>query len=190
MNLFKRRYHSAANRRGAGVSSRLSVLALLIIAALFVVLPAAAQEPVTDDEVNEIARDLYCPICENTPLDACPTQACQDWREEIRVQLSEGRTQAEIEQYFVERHGARVLAQPRFEGFTILVWLLPILAVLLGGFLFWRYLTSIRQPGAGRPEKPEKDPTAMVAQGSAQQPPPAADEDDYISRVEKEIREE
>lgn len=189
MNLFKR-HHSLTNRKGPGVSSRLFALALVLIAALSVALPVAAQAPVTDDEVNEIARNLFCPICENTPLDACPTQACQDWREEIRVQLSEGRTRAEIEQYFVERHGARVLAQPRFEGFTILVWLLPILAVLLGGFLFWRYLTSIRQPGTSKPKGPEQDPTAMVAQGSAQQPPPAADEDDYISRVEKEVREE
>ena len=161
-----------------------------MIVLLFVTLPVAGQEPVTDDEVNEIARNLYCPICENTPLDACPTQACQDWREEIRVQLSEGRTRAEIEQYFVERHGARVLAQPRFEGFDILVWLLPILAVVVGGFLFWRYLTSIRQPGEGQPRRPDDDDTAMMAQGSAQKPPPAPDEDDYISRVEKEVREE
>lgn len=162
----------------------------LLVALLLAALPVAAQEPVTDDEVNEIARNLYCPICENTPLDACPTQACQDWREEIRVQLSQGRTREEIEQYFVDRHGARVLAQPRFQGFDILVWLLPILAVVIGGFLFWRYLSSIRQPREKWMEEGGKDDTAMVSQGGAQQPPPAADEDDYISRVEKEVREE
>lgn len=164
--------------------------AVLLLALMLLALPVVAQEPVTDDEVNEIARGLYCPICENTPLDACPTQACQDWREEIRVQLGEGRTRQEIEQYFVERHGARVLAQPRFEGFTILVWLLPILAVLLGGFLFWRYMTSLRKAPDDRLERAAKDDTAMVAQGGAQKPPPAAEEDDYISRVEKEVREE
>ena len=41
---------------------------------------AFAQEatpiPVTDDQVNAIAHDLYCPVCENTPLDVCGTQAC------------------------------------------------------------------------------------------------------------------
>jgi len=172
------------------LANRYTLFLLLLFAALLLARPAAAQEPVSDDDVNEIARDLYCPICENTPLDACPTQACQDWRDEIRVQLSQGRNRQQIEQYFVDRHGARVLAQPPFEGFTILIWLLPVLAVLLGGFLFWRYLTSIRRPPDDRPEQPDKDGTAMVAQSSAPKPPPAADEDDYISRVEKEVREE
>lgn len=164
---------------------------ILILLAVFVLgaLTAFAQEPVSDDEVNEIARNLYCPTCENTPLDACPTQACQDWRDEIRVQLSQGRTRQEIEQYFVERHGARVLAQPRFEGFDMLVWILPVLAVIVGGFFFWRYLRDLRIPAGESDEVPEDD-TAMVAQGSAQKPPPAPQEDDYISRVEKEVREE
>lgn len=184
------KYSDLANR-----GTVYTAAAVLLFAAFIFAAPAAAQRPVTDDDVNEIARDLYCPICENTPLDACPTQACQDWREEIRVQLSEGRTRAEIEQYFVERHGARVLAQPRFEGFTALVWLLPILAVLLGGFLFWRYLTALRQPPPGKREPDPGEDTAMMAQSSAQKPPPVVapgddDEDDYISRVEKEVRDE
>ncbi len=167
----------------------LAALLLFLLALLLAASPAAAQQPVTDDQVNEIARDLYCPICENTPLDACPTQACQDWRDEIRFMLSEGRSRAEIEQYFVERHGARVLAQPRFQGFDMLVWLLPIIAVFGGGFLFWRYLTSIHQTPI-RPGDTDRDSTAMIAQGSAPKPPPAPDVDDYISRVEKEVREE
>ena len=31
----------------------------------------------TDDAVNKIAKQLYCPVCENTPLDVCPTEACR-----------------------------------------------------------------------------------------------------------------
>ncbi|MFW5941073.1 MAG: cytochrome c-type biogenesis protein [Chloroflexota bacterium] len=150
-------------------------------------LPAAAQDDeITDDEVNAIARDLYCPVCENTPLDACPTQACQDWRDEIRTQLSQGRSQAEIEQYFVDRYGAQVLSAPPRQGFNWLIWLLPIVAVVVGALLFGLYLRSIRSSPPG--DSP--DDTFDVAQGGAQKPPPAPDEDDYISRVEKEVREE
>ena len=50
---------------------------LVVLGFLLLATPALAQDaPVTDDEVNEVARDLYCPVCENTPLDVCPTQAC------------------------------------------------------------------------------------------------------------------
>ncbi|MFO3796844.1 MAG: cytochrome c-type biogenesis protein CcmH [Anaerolineales bacterium] len=62
----------------------------------------------TDDEVNRIARQLYCPVCENTPLDVCPTEACRQWRELIRQMLAEGKSEEEIKQYFVEHYGARV----------------------------------------------------------------------------------
>ena len=63
---------------------------------------ALAQAPTpTDDEVNRIAQQLYCPVCENTPLDVCPTEACRQWRDLIRQQLSEGWTEEQIQQYFV-----------------------------------------------------------------------------------------
>ena len=153
----------------------------LLFAAILAVFPVAAQEPVTDDEVNAVARDLYCPVCENTPLDVCPTQACQDWRDEIRMQLAEGKSEREIEQYFVQRYGPRVLAEPPREGFNQIVWLLPIAGVVVGALLFGLYLNNLR--------KESEEQTVEVAQSTAPVPPPAADEDEYISRVEKELRE-
>lgn len=168
-----------------GARSRLILLLALAIAGFALVLPAAAQEPVTDDDVNRVAKDLFCPVCENTPLDTCPTQACIDWREEIRVQLEAGKTEAEIQQYFVDRYGPRVLSSPPREGFNLIVWLLPIGLVLVGIIFFARYLGGLRK----KPGKMPADETFSVAQGGAQAPPPAASEDDYVSRIEKELRE-
>ena len=50
----------------------------------------------TDDDVNAIAKQLYCPVCENIPLDACGTQACEQWRGIIRDRLAEGWTEEQI----------------------------------------------------------------------------------------------
>ncbi len=100
----------------------------------------APARVITDDEVNAIAKQLYCPVCENTPLDVCPTQACKDWRELIRQQLSDGWTEQQIKDYFVASFGPRVLANPPNRGFTSLVWLLPIAALLAGGAFVWRLL--------------------------------------------------
>lgn len=164
---------------------RVLLLLGFVVAALALVLPVAAQEPVTDDEVNDVAKELFCPVCENTPLDTCPTQACIDWREEIRAQLAVGKTEEEIQQYFVARYGPRVLSSPPREGFNLIVWLLPIALVLAGIVFFARYLAGLRAQRSAAPV----DGTFTVAQGGAQAPPPAADEDDYISRIEKELRE-
>jgi cytochrome c-type biogenesis protein CcmH/NrfF len=50
--------------------SGIGLLAILLVLAS----PGFAQgsDP-TDDEVNAIASQLYCPVCENIPLDACGT---------------------------------------------------------------------------------------------------------------------
>ena len=69
-----------------------TLMLLLLVFSLFIVGTVAAQgggpESVSDDEVNAIAKQLFCPVCENTPLDVCETQACKQWRELIRLQIS------------------------------------------------------------------------------------------------------
>lgn len=171
--------------RKARVDRRLAIvgaaLLLISLALLFSAAPATAQEPVSDDEVNEIARELYCPVCENTPLDVCPTQACEDWRAEIRTQLREGKSREEIHQYFVQRYGAKVLSTPPQEGFNLIAWILPIGAVLFGAIFFGRYLKSLQET-----KEPEEETNGVPS--TTPPPPPDAIENEYLSRVEKEVR--
>lgn len=113
-----------------------------------------AQERIpTDDEVNEVAKKLYCPVCPNTPLDVCETKACQDWRAEIRAQLSSGWSEEQVMDYFVQRYGERVLAEPEREGFSSLLWVLPYVAVAMGLIVVYLALRSWRRP----------EPEAMAA---------------------------
>lgn len=110
------------------------LLLLLLTATFSLTSPAMAQDatPVSDDEVNEVAQDLFCPVCENTPLDVCPTQACAQWRELIREKLSLGWSEAQIKDYFVEQYGGQVLAVPPRTGVNWIVYVLPPL-VFVGG---------------------------------------------------------
>src|SRR3989338_1215935 len=114
--------------------ARKLVLSLLAITASFfaVAVVYAQQKYPTDDDVNRVAKELYCPVCPNTPLDVCETKACQDWRAQIKDQLAAGWTDDQVIQYFVEQYGERVLAEPRRSGFTSFVWLLPVLSVIIG----------------------------------------------------------
>jgi cytochrome c-type biogenesis protein CcmH len=151
-------------RRAAGV---LLGLALLMIAGA-----AEAQAPTpSDDDVNAIARQLYCPVCENVPLDVCPTQACAQWRDVIRLKLAEGWTEAEIKQYFVDQYGVRVLAAPPASGFNWLAYLLPALAIVLGAIGLARALRTWR--GAPAPSAPASS---------------LPSDDPYLARVEEELR--
>ena len=67
---------------------------ILVLSTLATATVFAQDSTPTDDEVNAIAKDLFCPVCENTPLDVCPTDACKEWREEIRGMLADGKTES------------------------------------------------------------------------------------------------
>ncbi len=86
---------------------------------------------VTWDDVNKIARKMYCDVCEGIPLDECESVACRQWREEIARQLGEGRTEDEIIDYFVERYGADVASVPRDRTDRAIAFGVPVAIALL-----------------------------------------------------------
>jgi cytochrome c-type biogenesis protein CcmH len=127
----------------------------------------------TDDQVNAIAKQLYCPVCENVPLDVCPTQACAQWRALIREKLTQGWTEDEIKTYFVAQYGDRVLATPPARGLNWLVYVIPPLAIIGGGYILYRALRAW-----GRP------PVEVEGQSQAEEKP----DDEYLARLEEELR--
>jgi cytochrome c-type biogenesis protein CcmH len=137
---------------------------------------AQGNNPPTDDEVNAVAHKLYCPVCESTPLDVCPTDACKDWRELIRTMLSEGKTEDQILQHFADQYGARVLAEPPKEGFYWLIYLLPPAIILAGAVILFRSLKEWTKPKAATPFE--------VGARSESSP----ENDDYVTRLEEELK--
>ncbi len=147
----------------------------LLTLTLFWTIGVSAQEPIpSDDEVNAIAKNLYCPVCENVPLDVCPTQACIQWREQIRERLAEGWTQDQIYDYFVLQYGDRVLAEPPPAGFNWIVYVVPPLAIVGGMFILFRVMRSWRVPATVDGPAPASEDL-----------PPA---DEYQTRLEEELQ--
>jgi cytochrome c-type biogenesis protein CcmH len=149
---------------------------LFLLGSLFTGAAFAQGTTPTDDEVNAVAHKLYCPVCESTPLDVCPTQACHEWRELIRTMLAEGKTEDEILQHFEDQYGARVLAEPPKEGFFWLIYLLPPAIILLGAVILFRSLKEWTKPKAA----------ASVSGGERSQS--SAKKDDYVARLEEELK--
>lgn len=161
------------------------IIAGLILAGLLAAAPAvlaqddgdAPPDGVTDDEVNAIAKQLYCPVCDNIPLDVCGTAACADWRDEIRAMLAEGRSEDEIKTYFVDRYGRRVLATPQREGIDLLVWILPPLGVLAGAVVL---ILTIRRMAPGALGATNEPAAPLAYEGL---------DPEYVARLEREVEE-
>lgn len=136
----------------------------------------SAQTPVpSDDAVNAVAKQLYCPVCENIPLDVCPTQACAQWRDLIRQKLAAGWSADQIKDYFVQQYGDRVLAEPPRRGLNWLVYVLPPLAILLGAAGVVLLLRRMRQPVGSTP--------ASIVSPDVQ----GTQNDEYLKRIEAEL---
>jgi cytochrome c-type biogenesis protein CcmH len=127
---------------------RLHLVALAVLLLTLFALPLLAQDGmtgVTDDQVNAVAKKLYCPVCENITLDTCGTAACDDWRYEIELQLQAGKTEQQIIDDFVTRFGDRVVgtpATPILRALTLITpWVVIVGALVAVAFMLARRRT-------------------------------------------------
>jgi cytochrome c-type biogenesis protein CcmH len=115
---------------------------------------AAAQEarPLADDAVLEaqvmrISEELRCLVCQNETIAASHADLAVDLRKQIRQQLQQGRSEAQILDYMVQRYGDFVLYRPPLKTSTWLLWGGPFL--LLGVALAALLLNIRRRREAG-----------------------------------------
>ncbi len=165
-------------RQDAGRMSKwaTSLVASALVVLLFTGAVAAQGGPVTDDQVNAVAKQLNCPVCENVPLDVCETQACLQWRDLIRQKLSTGETPQQIIVYFRATYGDRVLQSPPREGFTGLVWVLPFVGLMAGVAI----LIVVLRRMAALPKAEARVEVEAKADAGA---------DEYRRRLERELKE-
>ena len=149
---------------------------ICLLAAWLLLVPVAfADEGPTQDDVNTVARRLFCPVCENTPLDVCPTEACQQWRDVIRTKLVEGQSEEEIMEYFANMYGDSVLAEPPPR--QVAAWLFPVVIVLVAVAALALWLRSWTRP----------DLAAVAAVEVAGELP--QETDPYVEQLEQELSE-
>ncbi|MGJ3240228.1 MAG: cytochrome c-type biogenesis protein [Anaerolineae bacterium] len=139
----------------------LTLFILIFVSALGVY----AQSDVTADDVDEVASLMFCPVCENEPLDQCYNPTCLQWKAEIRDLLAEGMSPAEIRTSFVERYGEHVVGVPQDPFLRWLSFGAPILAtifaVAVGVFTFRRWQSnreSALTPSEARLQIDDNDP--------------------------------
>lgn len=150
------------------------ILALLLLLQLKV--PDAAQfvgqpngTPLAGAQLarrtNEVSSLLRCPVCQGMSVADSPAEMAVNMKGQVRELLERGYTEEQILKYFELSYGQFVLLEPKFEGFTSLVWLLPAIALLLGAVVLVVTFRRLERAPATR------------------NPQPATPDDPYLSRV-------
>src|SRR5947207_3167206 len=156
------------DRGGRGGPLLLLVLACL---ALWAFLPGPVAADELDDQVRAIAKELRCPVCQGETVADSNAQISVQMRGIIREKLAAGESRDQIIQYFVDRYGEGILASPPRRGFTLGVWLAPVVALLVGLVVVGVVLRGWYRGTSGR-LAPERGDTAQIAA-----PLPAGDDE-------------
>lgn len=133
-------------------------------------------EGVTADQVNEVAKELWCPLCSGVRLDSCELKACDQMKEEIAIKLADGQSAEEIQDYFFAQYGPQVLGEPPREGFNWLAWILPVVALVAGAA--WLWTKTRRLVG----------PTVQTLPADTSDTPSATPADEYERKLEEELK--
>jgi cytochrome c-type biogenesis protein CcmH len=107
---------------------------------------------------SALASELRCPVCQGNSLQDSPSEMAQEMRSLIRDQLRSGKTPGEVRAYFVDKYGEWILLAPKAQGLNLIVYLVPLAAVLVGGAVVWR--TVRRWTVTARQAEARDDPSA------------------------------
>lgn len=115
-----------------------------------------------ETRTQEVSSLLRCPVCQGLSVADSHAGTAQAMKAQAREMLAAGFDQEQVLAYFEHSYGGFVRLQPPLRGVNWLVWLLPVLGLVAGGFVVLRLL---RGPGpvqtasgkAGSAPVPEED---------------------------------
>jgi cytochrome c-type biogenesis protein CcmH len=119
--------------------------------------PATFENPTDERRYHALLAELRCVMCQNQSLADSDAQIARDLRREVLSMMREGRSDAEIRDFLVERYGEFVLYRPSMSAATWLLWFGPLIFVLAGGFVALRLMRRGARSGRDAPSVPADD---------------------------------
>lgn len=156
------------------MADRLLSMALLVLAlaggALAKDAAPLADDPVLQARVIRIAEELRCLVCQNETIAASNADLAVDLRNQIRVQIGQGRSDAEIRDFMVQRYGDFVLYRPPLKSSTLALWIGPFVLLLVAGTVLLRQIRRRRALIAARELTPAEAERARRLLGEENSP--------------------
>ncbi len=129
---------------------------LLLGALALATAPAVAETQASSAEgyTYELWNGLMSPYCPGRTLIDCPSGAATELRNWIADQERAGRSQEEVEEQLYAQFGDVILQAPRAEGFGLIGYVAPVVALVLGGALVVVFLRRQTRAAAAAPAPP------------------------------------
>ena len=99
---------------------------------------AQARDSVLEAQVRAVASELRCPVCQGESIQDSPAALAQEMRAVVHEQLAAGRTPDDVKRFFADKYGEWILLRPKARGWNVMVYVLPVLALLVGAAVVMR----------------------------------------------------
>lgn len=109
------------------------VAVVIMVAGLW---PQSAE---TDPDVRQqqLSQRIACPWCHGQSLAESDSEVARDLVVILREKIDAGWSDEEIYVFFASSYGDQVLLDPSLTGWGIVLWSLPVVALLVGGWVIW-----------------------------------------------------
>lgn len=81
---------------------------------------------------RELTRELRCPKCQNQDIADSNAGLAKDLRDKTYQMLRAGKSKQDVVDYMVARYGNFILYDPPLMASTLILWLAPLGAIVLG----------------------------------------------------------
>ena len=114
----------------------------------------ACADETLDRQVQTLANELRCLVCQNQTLADSNAPLAVDLRNQIREQLKAGKSEQDVVDFMVARYGDFVLYRPPLKATTVALWAGPFAILVFGA---WLLIRRIRRRPAAEPELSEAE---------------------------------
>ena len=108
---------------------------LIVILTAIIVLGVAIGDGSDPDRVTALGRQIRCPVCSGESIADSPSETARAMMSVVSEQVDQGRSDAEILDFFRARYGDVILLDPAPTGANLVLWVLPALALAVGVIL-------------------------------------------------------
>jgi len=112
------------------------------------------SDPAMETRARDLSRELRCMVCQNQSIDDSEAPLARDLRLLVRERIAAGDSDGQVIDFLVARYGEFVLLKPRLKPHTLLLWLLPPLALAGGGFALWTHSRRRSRSAAAEDQSP------------------------------------
>jgi cytochrome c-type biogenesis protein CcmH len=173
------------NCKAKFTSTNLAFAVMLITTLMMPLMAPVRSARAAAPSGQEIAEGLTCQCGCGLTVANCNHPNCSfsvPMRERIDTMLAHGKGRAEIISYFRKQYGEKILSAPTTQGFNLLAWTMPFVALLVGGGLVVLMMGRWRG-GAPAPPQAPGDP------GSGNSGKSGKSDSALRERLERELRE-